>query len=148
MATNKSYNNMNSMFKNDMFKAFGEFKAPSVDMSGWLSTGRKNAEAFSAVNQMMIESMQAVTRRQTEIMQENVEGLLKATKDLLTNNSPEMNTQKQADFTRSAYENSVSSAREISEMISKSCMDAFDLINKRTSQSIQEVTRLSKKAAA
>ncbi|MFO1243196.1 MAG: phasin family protein [Rickettsiales bacterium] len=143
--TNKAYNNV---FKNDMFKAFGEFKAPSIDMSGWLATGRKNAEAFSAVNQMMLEGMQAVTRRQTEIMQENVEEFLKTTKDLLTNNSPEMNTQKQAAFTRSAYENSVSSAREISEMISKSCMDAFDLINKRASQSMEEITRLSKKAAA
>lgn len=148
MATNKSYNNMNNMFKGDMFKAFGEFKAPNIDMSGWVSTSRKNAEAFSAINQMMIEGMQAVTRRQTEIMQENVEGFLKATKDILTNNSPETNTQRQADFTRSMFENTVSSTREISEMISQSCMEAFDVMNKRTSQSIEEVTRLSKKAAA
>lgn len=131
----------------DMFKTFSNFKAPNVDMSRMLATGRKNAEAFSAINQMMIEGMQTVTRRQTEIMQENVEGFLKATKDILTSSSPETNTQKQADFTRSVYENTVSSARELSEMISKSCMDAFDLINKRTSQSIEEMSRMTKSAA-
>lgn len=141
--SNKQYNDQ----YNDMYKAFSNFKAPSVDMSRMLATGRKNAEAFSAINQMMIEGMQTVTRRQTEMMQENVEGFLKATKDILTSNSPETNTQKQADFTRSMYENSVSSARELSEMISKSCMEAFDLINKRATQSIEEISRMAKSAA-
>ncbi len=132
---------------NDYFKNFGNFENPVVDLNSLMSLQRRNFEALSAANQALVEGVQAVSRRNGEVARESVEGFLKATKDIMTGKSPENNTAKQADYVRSSYESAVSNAREISEMLSKSCFEAFDVLNKRASESVSELSKAAKKAA-
>lgn len=131
----------------DFFKAFTDFKMPAFpafDTTAFTAAQRRNMEVFSAANQVISESVQAISRRQTEALRSNVENVLKASKEIWASKSPETNTAKQAELAKSIYESAVTNAREISEMASKSSFEAFDLISKRAAESISEI---SKKAA-
>jgi phasin family protein len=130
----------------DMMKQFSEYKAPSfaampsVDVNRVLSSGRKTAEAYSAAGQAVAESCQAIVRRQAELARAQVEKTLKTCKDMLVNGSPEINTTKQMELAKSMFESSLNNLREVSELATKSCFEAFDVLNRRASESIEEMT--------
>jgi phasin family protein len=130
----------------DMMKQFSDFKAPnlsampSIDMNRWMSAGRKNAEACSAASQAVAESCQAIARRQAELARAQVEKTLKTCKDMLVNGSPEINTTKQVELAKTMFESSLNNLREVSELATKSCFEAFDVLNRRASETIEEIT--------
>jgi phasin family protein len=133
----------------DMMKNFGEFKAPtmpsmasmpSMDVAQLLSVSRRNAEAFTAAGQALAESSQAITRRQAELVRAQVEKSLKTAKEQLVNGSPEINTSKQVEFAKTMFESSLNNLREVCELAGKSCLEAFDITSRRTSQAIEEMT--------
>lgn len=139
----------------DLFKNFSDMKAPSMptlDMSQWMSMGRKNAEALTAAGQTLAESAQAITRRQAEIARTQVEKSLKTAKEMLVNGSPEINTTKQVEYAKSLFESSLNNLREVGELVTKSGFEAFDVLNRRAAQSLEEISSLkpgaSKKKAA
>lgn len=125
----------------DFFKAWSEFKLPAVDVNSLTAAHRRNMEVFSAANQVISESVQAISRRQAEVLRANVETMLKASKDIWANKSPETNATKQVELAKSMYESAVTNAREISEMASKSSFEAFDLISKRAAESLSEINK-------
>lgn len=121
---------------NDSFKNMWDFNQ-------LFSTQRRNIEALAEINQTIVEGAQAISRRQAEVARDNVENVLKASKDMLTGGSPENSIAKQADFTKAIFENTLSNLREVSEMLTKSSFEAFDVLNKRTAESLEEITRAS-----
>lgn len=129
----------------DFWKSFTDFKAPVVDVNGIFNTQRRNIEAFSAANQVLVEGAQAASKRQAEAARESVESFIAATKDILTSNSPENNTSKQLRLVKDWYESSMETAREVAEMVSKSGNEAFELMNKRATESWEEISKAAKK---
>jgi phasin family protein len=129
----------------DLFKNFSEFKAPSMptlDMTQLLNAGRKNAEAVTAAGQTLADSAQTITRRQAELARTQVEKVLKTTKEMLVNGSPEINTTKQVEFAKTLFETSLNNIREVSELVTKSGFEAFDVLNRRASQTIEEFSNV------
>ncbi len=130
----------------DFMKQFSEFKTPSIqafDVNQVLNYGRRNAEAYSAAGQALAESAQAITRRQAELARAQVEKLLKTTKDMLVNGSPEINTGKQVELAKTIFESQLNNLREVSELVTKSGFEVFDVLNKRASESIEEMTNVA-----
>jgi phasin family protein len=135
----------------DMMKQFSQFKPnmpsmpsmpslPSIDINQLASVGRRNAEAYAAAGQTLAESTQAITRRQAELARAQVEKLLKSAKDSLTTGSPEINTTKQVELAKTMFESSINNLREVYELATKSSLEAFDKLNRRTSECIEEMT--------
>ncbi len=131
--------NYNNAF-NDSFKNMWDFNQ-------LFSTQRRNIEALAEINQTIVEGAQAISRRQAEVVRDNVENVLKASKDMLTGGSPENSIAKQADFTKAIFENTLSNMREVTEMVTKSGFEAFDVLNKRTAESLEEISRASNNVA-
>lgn len=131
----------------DFFKNFGNLSMPSVDFNELFNVGRRNMEAYSAANQVLVESAQAINKRSAEVAQNNVEKYLSASREAMTGGSPEAATQKQSEITKDAFESYANSVREISEMASKSAFEAFDMLNKRCAEAMEETSKLAKKAA-
>lgn len=125
----------------DMFKN-------TFDMNELFSTQRRNIEALSAANQAVVEGAQAISRRQAEVIRGHVEETLKASKDLMTSGTPETNMTKQADFAKNIFESTLSNLREITEMATKSGFEAFDVLNKRAAETLQEISKASGTAHA
>ncbi|MBY0406385.1 MAG: TIGR01841 family phasin [Rickettsiales bacterium] len=121
--------------------AFADMFKNTLDFNQLFSTQRRNIEALSAANQVVVESAQAMARRQAEVVRTSVEDALKASKDLMTSGTPETNMSKQADFARSFFETTLSNLREITEMATKSSFEAFDVLNKRAAETMDEMTK-------
>ena len=132
----------------DMMKQFSQFKPnmpsmpsmPSIDINQMASVGRRNAEACAAACQTLAESTQAISRRQAELTRAQVEKCLKSAKDSLTTGSPEINTTKQVELAKTMFESSINNLREVYELATKSSLEAFDKLNRRTSECIEEMT--------
>lgn len=138
----------------EMMKQFSEYKAPnfaslqSFDVNKAMASGRRNVEAASAASQALSESAQAIARRQAELARAHVEKTLKTAKEMLVNGSPEINTTKQVELAKSMFESSLNNLREVGELATKSCFEAFDVLNRRASESIEEITGAAQSAAS
>lgn len=122
-------------------QAFAESFRNLFDFNQLLATQRRNLEALTTANQAFVEGAQASTRRSTEIMRDNVECLLKGSREAVSGGTPEASLSKQAEVTKQLFENTVISLREASELLTKASFEAFDVLNRRCAESIEEASQ-------
>lgn len=145
--TNPFYPFANIDFGNfDPNKMLSELKVPGVDMEALLASQRKNIEALTAANQKTLEGMQAVAQRQAEIMAQAMNEVSAAAQQVASAGDPQQMSAKQSELIRQAFEKALANMRELAEMVNKSNTEAFDIINKRVSESIEELKALASKA--
>jgi phasin family protein len=139
-------NGKNSFFDVDVGKAFSSFTLPGlVDAESVISIQRKNIEALTQANQLAVEGVQAVTRRQVEIAREAFEGASAAFRDMTQPSAPEDRIARNAEFAKQAFEKGIANAREIAELVTKANAEAFEVISKRVSESLDEIREQAKK---
>ena len=132
-----------SKMSEEFTKAFSQFKMPGVDVNEIIASQKKNMEALTAANQTAISGIQAVATRQAEIMQQTLTATAAAAEDLVKSGSPQDAASKQADLVKSTFEKALSDMTEIADMVTKSNTEASALINKRVSESLEEVQKLA-----
>ena len=129
--------------KFDVTKMLGDVKIPGFDMQAVMDAQRKNIEALTAANQTAVQGMQAVAQRQAEILSQSMNEVSSIAQQLAGSASnPQEMTAKQAELVRKAFEQALANARELAEMVSKSNTEAFAIINKRVTESMQELKTL------
>lgn len=126
-------------------KALGQYQIPGVDMTAVLESQRKNMEALTTANKQALEGMKAVATRQSEILRETMEEASTAIKGLSAVGSPTEAASKQAEFLKQAVERALSHMRELAEMSTKSNTETFDTINKRITESMDEIRQMAQK---
>ena len=132
-----------SKMSEEFTKAFSQFKMPGVDVNEIIASQKKNMEALTAANQTAISGIQAVATRQAEIMQQTLTATAAAAEDLVKSGSPQDAASKQADLVKSTFEKALTDMTEIADMVTKSNTEASALINKRVSESLEEVQKLA-----
>ncbi|HYE01134.1 MAG TPA: phasin family protein [Alphaproteobacteria bacterium] len=136
------------MTKFDLTKMVGDFKVPGMDVEGLLAAQRRNVEAVTAANQLALEGLQAVARRQVEIVRGTMEEAASMMTQMMAAGTPEDKIAKQADLVKAAFEKALSNVKEIAEMVAKANGEAATVINKRVSESLEEVKGLLKQQQA
>jgi len=126
------------LFDFDISKYLGDFKVPGVDVEAIVAHQRKNIEALTQANKLAFEGLQNVVKRQVEILRQAMDEVALVSKDFVEPGTPQDKAAKQAGFAKDAFERTLSNARELSEMIAKANSEAFDLLNKRFTQSLDE----------
>ncbi len=135
--------------QNDFAKLFENYQSLPFDMNAFLETQRKNVQALTEAQQLAVEGLQAVAQRQSEILSQLVEDNSKLASELMAEGSPEEKIAKNAEMFKKAYEKNIKNLKELSNLISASNMNATDVINKRVSDSINEIqTSLDKQKKA
>lgn len=122
-----------------MTKMMPDFKLPTFDFTAVLASQRKNFEALTAANQLALEGMQAVFRRQSELVRESLEESSKLVSDFLAVGTPEEKVVKNVDLMKGAFEKTLSNVKEVTTLISKSQTEASDVITGRVKEGIEEV---------
>ena len=125
--------------ENDFTKMFSEFKIPGFDMQALVATQRRNIEAVSAANQLAVEGVQAVMRRQTEILRQMVEESSAALREMMATGAPEQKIAQQTELVKTAFEKALGNLRELTEMVAKSNTEAADVLTKRIGESLAEL---------
>jgi phasin family protein len=136
--------NKNGFF--DVTKVMSDFRVPGVDFEAVAASQRKNLEAFTQANQLAVEGVQAVVRRQVEITRQAMEEFSSMFRDFVQPSaSPEDRFAKQAEFSKQALEKGISNARELTELMTKANTEAFNVLNKRVTESFDEVRGFAQK---
>jgi len=97
-------NNGKGFFDYDIGKAFAGFSFPNFDVESVLASQRKNLEAFTQANQVAVEGVQALAKRQVEIVTAAVEEASAALRDLTAPGAVDEKLAKNAELAKAAYE--------------------------------------------
>ncbi|MGB0671585.1 MAG: phasin family protein [Rhodospirillales bacterium] len=124
-------------------KLAGDYKVPGLDANVLLDTQRKNIEALTAANKVAVEGVQAIAKRQAEILQETLDGMKETFESLAAAGTPQDAAAKQVELSKAAFEKAVANMKELSEMIAKSNGEATAAINSRISESLDELKKLA-----
>ncbi|TVR79287.1 MAG: phasin family protein [Rhodospirillales bacterium] len=132
-------------FADEFSKMMKNYKLPGVDVDSLVASQRKNVEALTAANRVAFEGMQAVAKRQTEILQETFSEASKAMDAITKAGSPPEAAAKQAELAKGAFEKALSNMRELAEMVSKAQEEATKTINSRIAESMDEIKDMALK---
>ena len=95
---------------------------------------------------MAVDGIQALARRQVEVLQETMKEASEAVSSLSKAGSPAELAAKEAELGKSAFEKSVSTMREMAEILVKSSQEATNKINARVAASLDEIRSLGSSA--
>lgn len=132
----------------DLRKMMGEWRVPNLDLDAFAQTQRKNMEAFTQANKLALEGTQAWMKRNMELARQSMEDLSTMMSDMTkSSGSMEDRMARQAEFSKKAIEKGIANFRNLTEMVTKANTDAFGVLSKRVTESLEEVRELSQKAA-
>lgn len=127
-------------------KMLKTYNLPGVDLDSLVASQKKNLEALTSANRVVIEGVQAVAKRQAEILQQTMNEATKALDTLSKASSPQDVAAKQAELAKDAFERALGNMRELAEMVSKANQQATDTINSRISATLDEIKEMALKA--
>ena len=134
-------------FEMDVSKVLAEFKLPGVDVDAILASQRKNIEALTEANNLVIAGVQAVMKRQAEILKASMEEARAVASEIMVPGSPEAKVAKQAAVVQTAFQAALTNMKELADMITKSNTEAGNVISKRVSESLDEIKTAVAKAS-
>lgn len=129
----------------DWQKSFSDMKLKGVDVEAMMAAQRKNLEAMAQAQQLATEGMQAVARRQGELLQQMMEGTSDAVRTLMTAGNPEDKAAKQAEVAKQVFERAIANMRELAELVAKSNAETFEVMNKRVTEGLDEIKAMIEK---
>lgn len=123
----------------DVGKAFAGFTFPGLDVESMVAAQRKNLEALTQANQLAVEGVQALARRQVEIAREAVDEASSLVREWAQPGAPEDRIVKNAEYAKQAFEKGVANAKELAELVTKANSEAFNVIQKRVAEGFEEL---------
>ena len=128
-----------SFFDYDVTKIFADFRFPPVNVEAVWAAQRRNIEALSQANQLAVEGVQALARRQFEITRQGLEEFSAMLRDMAQPVSAEERISKNTEYAKQVIEKGVNHTREIAMMASKTGAEAAEVLQKRASESLDEI---------
>lgn len=126
----------------ELSKMMKQYNLPGVDVDSLVASRKKDLEALGTANRVAFEGLQAVAKRQTEILQETMNAASKAVDTLSKAGSPQEVAAKQAEIAKEGFEKALSNMRELAELVTKANQEATTAINTRISASLDELKDL------
>ena len=127
-----------------MQKAAEEFgrmfqSVPSMpDMGGAMASYQKNLEALAQANRIAVEGVQAVMRRQAEVVQQTIAELTETVKTLASAGMAKADPAKSADAIKDAYARAVAHSKELADLMQRANTEATEVLHQRVSAALDE----------
>ena len=137
-----------TFFDFDVAKMMADFRFRPFDVEALMACQRRNIEALSQANQLAVEGMQAVAKRQIEIARQAVEDMSALLRDLAQPASTEDRIVKNTEFAKQMLEKSLNHGREITMLATKAGTEAADVLRRRATEGLDEFRDLAKQQAA
>jgi phasin family protein len=133
-----------TFFDFDVTKMMTDFRFRPFDVEALMASQRRNIEALSQANQLAVEGMQAVAKRQIEIARQAVEDVSTLLRDLARPTSAEDRIAKNTEYAKQILEKSLNHGREITHLATKAGSEAADVLRKRATEGLDEFRDLAK----
>ncbi len=124
----------------DVTAMMTQFKMPGIDMAAIVETQRKDIEALIAANAATFESMQALGRKQTEMMNEAMHAMQDAAKSMVAGGMPDV--VKQGEVVRKGFEKTLANMKELADMARHAQSDAMTRITQRAAHQMKDIKAL------
>ena len=125
----------------DVTKMMEQFKMPGIDMTAIVQAQRKGIESLVEANKAAFESMQAMAKRQTEMMTEAMQDMQNAAKNGVGGMT---DPTKQAELVRKGFEKTLAGMKELAEMARQAQSDAVARITKSATEGVQNIKAMAK----
>ena len=125
----------------DITKILEQFKLPGIDLQAIMEARRKDMEALTQANQVAYENMQALARREAEILQQTMaewQGAMAG----MAGRSPQEIAAKGTELATQAFGRALANMRELAEMASKSQAQTYEILNRRFQENLDELRKL------
>lgn len=132
-------NNMKSFINPETFGLMPAFRPFPFDVKMIMESARKNAQAFSAAQQVALEGFQTLSARQSTLISQTIENQLRIAREILAEGTPEEKIIRQAEAVQTYFERTISASRETNDMITKSINASMDIINARFMTSMDDI---------
>jgi phasin family protein len=124
----------------DIAGILGQLKIPGVDVNAIVESGRKDIEALTQANRQAYESMQALARREAEMLSQTVTELQSALAGLA--GQPAEAASKGSALAKQAVAKTLASMLDVAESASKAQAQAYETLNKRFQERLEELRKL------
>lgn len=131
--------------KFDLSGMMNTVKLPGVDVQALMAAQAKNIEALTQANKAAIDGMQALAKRQMEILNQTMTETAKVVSTMSPLGDPRDKAAQQTELAKAAFEQAIANMRELAEMVQKSNREAADIITQRVSAGLEEVKQLATK---
>ncbi len=132
----------------DATKMFADFPFKPFDVEAMWAAGRKNVEAWSQANRVAVEGVQALAKRQAEMVRQSFDDLTALVRDMSQPVSAEERIAKNTEFAKQAIEKTFSHTREIATMAARTGNEASELLHRRASEGLDEFRAMTSQKAA
>jgi len=125
----------------DITKILEQFRLPGVDISAIVEARRKDVEALTQANQVAYESMQALARREAEILQQTMaewQGAMAG----MAGKTPQEMAARGTELATQAFGRALANMRELAEMASNSQSQTYEILNRRFQENLEELRKL------
>lgn len=135
-------------FDFDVTKMFADFRFRPFDVEAVWAAQRRNLEAVTQANQLAVEGVQALAKRQIELTREAFEGFSALWRDLAAPASTEDRIAKNTAYVKQVLENGVKHGGEIATIATKAGTEAAEILHKRTNEGLDEIRVLASQQTA
>jgi phasin family protein len=119
---------------------------PNVDLSSVAGTMQKVMNIFTTTNQIATESMQTLIKKNSEILQSNVNEILSSTKEAMSSGDLKQASECQQKCLKSVYETSMNNAKELANIAYESSAKILEAVNKNVSENVHQASETANKA--
>ncbi|HXW75522.1 MAG TPA: phasin family protein [Steroidobacteraceae bacterium] len=122
----------------DFNKLIEQFKVPGVDLSAIIESGRKDFEALAEANKAAYQGLQALARKQGEVLTEAMQKVQDAAKHAAGMPAD----AKSADVAREAYKRTLAHMKEMAEIVRNSNAEAMTKVADRAIEHLQDLKKM------
>jgi len=126
-------------FDFDVTKMFADFRFRPIDVEAVWAAQRRNIEALSQANQLAVEGVHAMAKRQIEMTQQTLEEFSTLWREMTQPSSTEDRITKHTEFTKKMIDKGLSHGREVAALATKAGAEATDVLHKRTTEGLDEM---------
>ena len=137
-----------NFFDFDVTKMMADFRFRPFDVEAIMACQRRNIEALAQANQLAVEAVQAVTRRQIEITRQSLEDMSALLRDHAQPVSAEDRVAKNTEYAKQILEKSINNGREITLLATRAGTEAADVLRKRACEGLDEIRDFAKQQGA
>jgi phasin family protein len=135
-------------FDFDVTKIFSDFRFRQFDVEAVWAAQRRNIEALTQANQLAVEGVHALAKRQIEMTQQALEDLSAHVREMTQPSSNEDRITKQTEFTKKMIDKGLTHGREVVALAAKAGTEASEVLQKRTTEGLDEMKAFACKSAA
>jgi phasin family protein len=120
----------------DFTKMLEQFKFPGVDSTSITESTRKDLEALTEANRLAYEGMQALIRKQTELLNENARAIQTAAQQIQGATPTEV-MASQSEFVQKSLQKAFDNMRQLAEIAQQSQTAAIAAMTRRAEENMQ-----------